>query len=76
MAARRLWLQVQPGSSENAALRHFDRSGGAEVVALSRRKPRELYGAVTFPIDLTDPAQCTRAATELQGAPSDLRRAL
>jgi nucleoside-diphosphate-sugar epimerase len=42
--------------------------GGCEVIALSRRQPRELYGARHVPIDLTDPTQCTRAATELHGA--------
>jgi nucleoside-diphosphate-sugar epimerase len=52
----------------NAALRHFGASGGCDVVALARRKPRELYGARHVPIDLGDPAQCLRAAAELQGA--------
>ena len=68
MAARKIVVAGATGLVGNAALRHFDRAGGAEVVALSRRKPRELYGARHVPIDLTDPAQCTRAATELQGA--------
>jgi nucleoside-diphosphate-sugar epimerase len=52
----------------NAALRHFGTSGGCEVVALSRRQPRELHGARYVQADLTDPAQCNRAAAELQGA--------
>ena len=52
----------------NAALRHFGGAGGCEVVALSRRKPRELYGARHVRVDLTDPAQCTHAATALQDA--------
>jgi nucleoside-diphosphate-sugar epimerase len=52
----------------NAALRHFGASDGCEVVALSRRKPRELYGARHVPIDLTAAAQCVQAAPELQGA--------
>jgi hypothetical protein len=47
-------------------LRHFGGPGSYEVVALSRRKPRDLHGARHVPIDLTDPAQC--AAAELQGA--------
>ena len=41
---------------------------GCEVVALSRRKPRDLYGARHVPIDLTSEADCRRAAAELQGA--------
>ena len=50
----------------NAALRHFGGAGGGEIVVLSRRKPRELYGARHIQADLTDPAQCTQAATALQ----------
>jgi hypothetical protein len=52
----------------SAALRHFVGLGSYEVVALSRRKPRDLHGARHVPIDLTDPAQCAGAAAELQGA--------
>src|ERR1700704_591191 len=68
MAARKVLVAGATGLVGNAALRHFGRVGGAEVVALSRRRPRELYGARHVAIDLTDPDQCTRAATELQGA--------
>ena len=52
----------------NAALRHFGAASGCEIVALSRRKPRELHGARHVPIDLTDAAQCMRIAAELHGA--------
>ncbi|QIO36505.1 NAD-dependent epimerase/dehydratase family protein [Bradyrhizobium sp. 1(2017)] len=52
----------------NAALRHFGASEPCEVVALSRREPRNLYGARHVPIDLTSAADCRRAASELQGA--------
>ena len=38
------------------------------MIALSRRKPRELYGARHVPLDLTDAAQCAGAANELAGA--------
>jgi nucleoside-diphosphate-sugar epimerase len=51
----------------NAALRHFGALPSCDVVALARRKPRELYGARHVPIDLGDPAQCLRVAAELQG---------
>src|SRR5215472_1718864 len=51
----------------NAALRHFGASGGTEVIALSRRKPRDLYGARHVALDLTDAAQCTAAAPEFSG---------
>src|SRR5882672_569253 len=68
MAGKKVVVAGATGLVGNAALRHFGSVGGAEVVTLSRRKPRELYGARHVPIDLTDPAQCSRAATELQGA--------
>src|SRR5712672_3880732 len=68
MAAGKVVVAGATGLVGNAALRHFGRVDGAEVVALSRRKPRALYGARPVPIDLTDPAQCARAVTELQGA--------
>jgi len=52
----------------NAALRHFGASGACEVIALSRRRPRELHGACYVEADLTDAAHCARAAAQLRGA--------
>src|SRR6202051_2656416 len=52
----------------NSALRHFGASGDCEVVALSRRKPRDLHGAGHVEADLTDAAQCAGAAAQLRGA--------
>src|SRR5258708_9247430 len=52
----------------NAGLRHFGASGDCEVVALSRRKPRDLHGAHHVQADLTDAAQCAGVAAQLQGA--------
>ena len=51
----------------NAALRHFGASA-CDVVALSRRKPRDLHGACYVQADLTDAAQCACAAAPLRGA--------
>jgi nucleoside-diphosphate-sugar epimerase len=51
----------------SAALRHFGGSAQCEVVALSRRRPRDLHGARSVRADLTDAAQCARIAPELQG---------
>ncbi len=68
MAAKKVVVAGATGLVGNAALRHFGKVGGCEVVALSRREPRELYGACHLPINLLDPAQCTQAATELRGA--------
>jgi nucleoside-diphosphate-sugar epimerase len=68
MAVKKVVVAGATGLVGNAALRHFGRSGGCEVVALSRRKPRDLYGARHVQADLTDVAQCAGAAVQLQGA--------
>ena len=68
MAVKKVVVAGATGLVGNAALRHFGRSGGCEVVALSRRKPRDLYGARYVQADLTDPAQCASIAAQLQGA--------
>ena len=68
MAAKKVVVAGATGLVGSAALRHFGSTGKCEVVALSRRKPRDLHGARYVQIDLTDPAQCARAASELHGA--------
>src|ERR1700682_1184043 len=68
MAGKRAVVAGATGLVGNAALRHFGGSGGCEVVALSRRMPRDLYGARYVKFYLTSPAQCGRASAELQGA--------
>src|SRR5260370_34538192 len=50
------------------SLRHFGSTGKCEVVALSRRRPRDLHGARYVQLDLTDAAQCARTASELHDA--------
>jgi nucleoside-diphosphate-sugar epimerase len=68
MAIRKVVVAGATGLVGGAALRHFGASGGCEVVALSRRRPRELHGARHVQADLTDRAQCAGLADELQGA--------
>ena len=68
VAGKKVVVAGATGLVGNAALRHFERAGGTEVVALSRRKPRQLHGARHVPIDLTNSAQCAQAARELSGA--------
>src|SRR2546430_2134253 len=68
MAGKKVVVAGATGLVGNAALRHFERAGGAEVIALSRRKPRQLHGARHVPIDLLDAAQCAQAAPQLAGA--------
>jgi len=67
MANKKVAVAGATGLVGNAALRHFGASGGAEVLALSRRRPRELYGARHVALDLTDAGQCAAAAGELKG---------
>ena len=68
MTSKKVVVAGATGLVGSAALRHFGRSGGCEVVALSRRRPRDLHGARHVEADLTDAAQCARAAPELTEA--------
>ena len=45
-----------------AALKHFGREAGVEVVALSRRRPDETFGARWVSLDVTDAAACAAFA--------------
>lgn len=68
MPGKKIVVAGATGLVGNAALRHFCASDRCEVVALSRRKPRDLHGARHVPVDLTSDADCRRAAAELRGA--------
>jgi nucleoside-diphosphate-sugar epimerase len=68
MALKKVVVAGATGLVGSAALRHFGALGGCEVVALSRRQPRDLHGARFVAADLTDAAQCAAAASALQGA--------
>ncbi len=68
MANKKVVVAGATGLVGNAALRHFGSAGGVEVIALSRRKPRELYGARFVPADISDASQCARAAGDMRGA--------
>lgn len=67
MANKKVAVAGATGLVGNAALRHFGASGDVDVLALSRRRPRELCGARHVALDLTDAAQCAAAAGELKG---------
>jgi nucleoside-diphosphate-sugar epimerase len=66
--ARKVVVAGATGLVGNAALRHFGSVHDVEVVALSRRRPRDLHGARFVALDLTDAAQCASQAGELSGA--------
>ncbi len=68
MAVKKVVVAGATGLVGSAALRHFGGTAGCEVIALSRRKPRQLYGARHVPVDLTDAGPMPQAAPELQGA--------
>ncbi|XUJ36274.1 NAD-dependent epimerase/dehydratase family protein [Bradyrhizobium japonicum] len=68
MTGKKVAVAGATGLVGNAVLRHFGTAEPCEVVALSRRKPRNLYGARHVPVDLTSEADCRRAAAELNGA--------
>src|SRR5262245_48733167 len=72
MASKKVVVAGATGLVGNAVLRHLGAqsgsSDGCDVLALSRRKPRELHGARHVPIDLTSADDCRRAALALRGA--------
>ena len=77
MASKKVVVAGATGLVGSAALRHFGAAGGSEVVALSRRKPRQLYGARHVAVDLTDLSPVSARGRGAAGRdPSRLRRAL
>src|SRR5690349_19207364 len=68
MAIKKVVVAGATGLVGSSALRHFCGIGGCDVVALSRRKPRDLHGAQFVAADLADAAQCAAMAPALQGA--------
>ena len=50
-----------------AAMKHFAAEAGAQVIAVSRRRPDETFGARWFPLDLTDAAACAALAPAFAG---------
>jgi nucleoside-diphosphate-sugar epimerase len=50
-----------------AALKHFAGTAGCEVIALSRRRPDETFGARWLALDLADADACRKLAPEFTG---------
>src|SRR5215210_6214542 len=48
-----------------AALKHFAQQPDTKVIALSRRRPPDLHGAMHLKLDLADAVQCQGAAAAL-----------
>ena len=50
-----------------ACMKHFASEPNCEVVAVSRRRPDETFGARWLPLDLSDAAACEASASEFAG---------
>jgi nucleoside-diphosphate-sugar epimerase len=48
-----------------ACLKHFAAQPGCQVIALSRRRPDDTFGARWYPLDLADAAACAALAPQL-----------
>jgi nucleoside-diphosphate-sugar epimerase len=67
MTRKKILVAGATGLVGHAALKHFATVEGCDVVAVSRRKPDETYGARWFPLDLADRAACETLAAEFAG---------
>lgn len=65
--ARKILVAGATGLVGYAAMKHFASRGDCDVVALSRRKPDETFGARWLPLDLTDEAACRALAPAFAG---------
>jgi nucleoside-diphosphate-sugar epimerase len=65
--AKKILIAGATGLVGYAAMKHFARDGRCEVIALSRRRPDETYGARWLPLDLGDAAACAALAPEFAG---------
>jgi nucleoside-diphosphate-sugar epimerase len=50
-----------------ACLKHFATQPGCDVIALSRRRPDDTFGARWYPLDLADRAACVALAPQFAG---------
>jgi nucleoside-diphosphate-sugar epimerase len=67
MSRKKVLIAGATGLVGYAAMKHFAAEPGCEVVAVSRRRPDDTYGARYIALDLTDAAQCAKVASELSG---------
>jgi len=51
----------------HACLKHFAAEPGCEVIAVSRRRPDDTFGARWYPLDLADAQACAALAPQLAG---------
>ncbi len=67
MPAKKILIAGATGLVGYACMKHFAGQSGCEVVALSRRRPGETFGARWLPLDLGDKAACAALAPEFEG---------
>lgn len=64
---KKILIAGATGLVGSAAMKHFAAEGGCEVIAVSRRRPAETFGAHWLQLDLTDAAVCASLAPEFAG---------
>jgi nucleoside-diphosphate-sugar epimerase len=64
---RKILIAGATGLVGYAAMKHFALRGDCEVMALSRRKPDETFGACWLPLDLTNAAACQALTPHFAG---------
>lgn len=67
MSGKTVLVAGATGLVGRAAMKHFAQAGGCEVIALSRRRPDETFGARWLALDLADAGQCAAAAPQFAG---------
>jgi nucleoside-diphosphate-sugar epimerase len=67
MTQKKVLVAGATGLVGYAAMKHFGSQPGCEVIAVSRRRPDETFGARWLPLDLTDAAACAGLAPEFAG---------
>ena len=67
MASKKVLIAGATGLVGRAAMKHFGSQAGCEVLALSRRKPDETFGARWQALDLLDGAACRALLPEFAG---------
>lgn len=67
MTSKKILVAGATGLVGYAAMKHFATEGGCEVIAVSRRRPAETFGARWLQLDLTNAAACASLAPEFAG---------
>jgi nucleoside-diphosphate-sugar epimerase len=67
MPSRKVLIAGATGLVGYAAMKHFASEPGSEVIAVSRRRPDETFGARWLPLDLADSEACARLAPQFAG---------